>query len=29
VRIVLDPATTDIAPDDGTAGVYTWNWFLE
>jgi len=29
VRIVLDPATTDIAPDDGAAGVYTWNWFLE
>ena len=29
VRIVLDPATTAIAPDDGTAGVYTWNWFVE
>lgn len=29
VRIVLDPATTDVAPDDGAAGVYTWNWMLE
>lgn len=29
VRIVLDPATTAIAPDDGAPGVYTWNWRLE
>jgi hypothetical protein len=29
VRVVLDPAVSDVIGATGTPGVYTWNWRLE